>query len=53
MGKTYKHQATYDYLHDNKPVKGNILYGIKRYFNRLNFKRWDYSRLKWFRHKWI
>ena len=51
MSKTYKHQATYDYLHDTKEVKGGLLYGVKRYINRLNFPRWDYSRVLWFRHK--
>ena len=43
MSKTHKHQATYDYLHDNKEVKGKLLLGVKRYFNRLNFPKWDYS----------
>jgi len=52
MSKTHKHQATYNYLHGNKTVKGSLLRGVKRYFNRLNFPRWDYSRLSWFKHKW-
>ena len=32
MSKTYKHQATYDYLHNNKEVKGKLLKGIKKFF---------------------
>lgn len=51
MSKNYKHQATYDYLH-GKPVKGSLLRGVKKYFNRIKFPRWDYSRLLWFKHKW-
>lgn len=51
MSKTYKHQATYDYLHDNKDIKGKLLLGVKRYFNRLNFPKWNYSRMLWYKHK--
>ena len=29
MSKTYKHQATYDYLHNNKEVKGKLPKGIR------------------------
>jgi len=50
MSRTYKHQATYDYL-NGKKVKGNLLYGVKRYFNRINFSKWDYSRILWFKYK--
>ena len=41
MSKTYKHQATYDYLHNNKEVKGKLLKGIKKFFMNVNFPRWD------------
>ena len=37
MSKTYKHQATYDYLHHNKEVKGKLLKGIKKFFMNVNF----------------
>lgn len=50
MSKTYKHQATYNYLHGNKDV-GKFLRGILRYFNRCNCPRRDYSRLSWYKHK--
>lgn len=51
MSKTRKHQATYDYLNNNKKVKGKLLYAIKRYFNRCNWPRWDGSRISWYKHK--
>ena len=51
MSRTYKHPAQYDILHDNKEVKGRMLYAIKQYFNKLNFPKWDYNRVKWFKHK--
>jgi hypothetical protein len=51
MSKTYKHQSTYNYIHDNGTVKGRLLRGVKSYFNRLNFSRWDCSRISWFKHK--
>lgn len=52
MSKTYKHQATFDYLNDRKDrVKGKILYGLKRFFVRCNFGKYDYSRMMWFKHK--
>lgn len=41
MGKTYKHQDTYDYLHDNKEIPTNRLMKLLHYFNRLNFWDWD------------
>lgn len=50
MSRTYKHQATYNYLHGNKDV-GKFLRGILRYFNRCNCPRWDGSRLSWYKHK--
>lgn len=50
MSKTYKHQATYDYLHGNKNV-GKYLRGILRYFNRCNWPKWDGSRISWYKHK--
>ena len=50
MSKTYKHQATYDYLHGNKNV-GKYLHGILRYFNRCNWPKWDGSRMSWYKHK--
>lgn len=51
MSKTYKHQATYDYMHENKVVEGKLIHGLKRFFMRCNFSRYDYSRIKWFKHK--
>lgn len=54
MGKTRKHQATYDYLHERQDrVKQvpRLLYGVLRYFNRVNFSRWDMSRMLWYKHK--
>ena len=51
MSKTRKHQATYDYLNNNKKIKGKLLYAIKRYFNRCNWPRWDGSRISWYKHK--
>lgn len=51
MSRTHKNQATYDYLHKNKEVAGRLLRGIKRYFNRCNFNRYDCSRMSWFKHK--
>ena len=51
MSKTNKHQATYDYLNKNKIIKEKLLYGIKRYFNRCNFPKWDGSRISWYKHK--
>ena len=51
MSKTYKHQATYDYLHNNKEVKGKLLKGIKKFFMNVNFPRWDFSRISWYKHK--
>ena len=50
MSKTYKHQATYDYLHGNKNV-GKYLRGILRYFNRCNWPKWDGARMSWYKHK--
>lgn len=50
MSRTYKHQATYDYLHGNKDV-GKFPCSILRYFNRCNYPRWDGSRLSWYKHK--
>ena len=51
MSKTYKHQATYDYLHHNKKVKGKLLKGIKKFFMNINFPRWDGSRRSLYKHK--
>lgn len=51
MSKTYKHQATYDYLHENKTVNGKLLHGLKRFFMRCNFSRYDNSIVRWFKHK--
>lgn len=51
MGKTYKEQATYDYLNNNKEVKGKLYYGIKKFFNRCNWPKEDGSRLSWYKHK--
>lgn len=51
MGKSYKQQATYDYLHQNKEVKGKLLYAVKKFFNNLNCPKWDGSRISWYKHK--
>lgn len=54
MGKTRKHQATYDYLHgreDRVKHVPRLLNGVRRYFNRVNFLKWDMSRMLWYRHK--
>lgn len=51
MSKTKKHQATYDYLHQNKDVRGSLLYSIKRFFNKLNCPKTDASRISWYKHK--
>lgn len=49
MSKTYKHQATWDYL-NGKPI-GKYLWGILRYFIKCNFPKWDYSRKSCYKHK--
>ena len=41
MGKTYKHQDQYDYLHDNKELPESRLRKLLNYFNRINF--WDFE----------
>ena len=51
MSKTYKHQATYDYLHKNMDVKGKLLRVIKKFFMNVNFPKWDSSRISWYKHK--
>ena len=51
MGKSYKEQAAYDYLHDNKKVKGKLFYSILKHFNNLNWPKWDGSRISWYKHK--
>lgn len=52
MSKTYKHQATFDYLHGRKDkVKGNLLKGLRRYFMRCLYSKYDGSRISWFKHK--
>lgn len=51
MGKTFKHQATYDYLSSNKNIQGKILYALKRYFIRRNCPKWDGARISWYKHK--
>lgn len=51
MSKTYKEQATYDYLHGNKKVKGKMFYSIMKHFNNINWPKWDGSRISWYRHK--
>lgn len=37
MGRTYKHQDTYDYLHDNKRLSLDRLRKLLHYFDRVNF----------------
>lgn len=49
MSKTYKHQATHDYL-EGKSI-GKQLRGVLRYFKRMNFPKWDGSRQSWYKHK--
>lgn len=41
MGKTRKHQDTYNYLHDNGSLPPKRLRKLVKYFNRLNFWDWD------------
>ena len=41
MGKTYKHQDQYDYLHDNKELSESRLRKLLNYFNRINFYDFD------------
>ena len=41
MGKTYRHQDRYNYLHENKEVPKNRLYKLLNWFNRINFWDWD------------
>lgn len=41
MSKTYKHQNTYDYLHDNRVLPRKSLYKVLHWFDRLNFWDWD------------
>ena len=38
MGKNYKEQAAYDYLHENKPVKFFLLIKLFKKWRRYN---WD------------
>lgn len=52
MSKTYKHQATFDFLHGRKDkVNGNLLKGLRRYFMRCLYSKYDGSRISWFKHK--
>jgi hypothetical protein len=37
MGKTYKEQKNYDYLHDNKPVSNKDYAKMKKRWNKINF----------------
>lgn len=41
MSNTYKHQDTYDYLHDNKKLTSKRRRKLLRYFDRCNFWDWD------------
>lgn len=41
MGRTRKHQDTYDYLHDNKKMSTDRLRKLLKFFNRENFWDWD------------
>lgn len=36
MSKNRKEQAAYDYLHNNKPVRGKVLWSILNKWNRHN-----------------
>lgn len=51
MSNNYREQAMYDYRHENKIVKGKILKNVLRHLNKLNFKKDDYSRLMWYKHR--
>ena len=51
MSKSFKHQATYDYLHSNKPVRGKLLKGIKKFFMNINFPKRDAGRRSWYKHR--
>lgn len=50
MGKTFKHQDTYDYLNDNKKLPHNRLIKVLRLFRRCNFWDWD-LRILYRKHK--
>jgi hypothetical protein len=44
MGKSYKEQATYDFLHDRIiGLKDKLLYGVLKYFKKRNFPKWESS----------
>jgi hypothetical protein len=49
MGKTYKEQTNYDYLHDNKPVSKKDYSKLKKKWNKQNFgiDRSEYSKKKY------
>lgn len=36
MGKNYKEQTAYDYLHENKPVKFSLLIKLFKKWRRYN-----------------
>lgn len=50
MGKNYKQQAIYDYIHSNKSIKGKLLRSIFKKWIRHNFSigksRMDRIRIK-------
>lgn len=41
MSKTFKHQDTFDYLHDNRKLPKRRLSKLLHYFDRVNFWDWD------------
>ena len=51
MSKSFKHQATYDYLHNNKPVRGKLLKGIKKFFMNNKYTKRDAGRRSWYKHR--
>lgn len=50
MGCTAKHQATYDFMH-GRSIPSWLLRTVRKYFNRCNFPKHDYSRRLWYRHR--
>lgn len=49
MGKTYKHQDEYDWMHD-KHLPRKRLIKLLKYFSRCNFWEWD-IKIDYRRHK--
>lgn len=41
MSRTFKHQDTYDYIHENKSIPRKRLLKLLKYFDRCNWWDWD------------